>query len=82
MSKLLIERDLYGLQFDNPSTYKDKVVAIGLPASPGAAVGQIVFNAEDAEEWNAEGKSAILVLHTSLSAECQALIPLFCGNKI
>ncbi|XP_031387314.1 pyruvate, phosphate dikinase, chloroplastic-like isoform X2 [Punica granatum] len=48
-------------QFDSPSTYKDKVVAIGLPASPGAAVGQIVFNAEDAEEWHAEGKSVILV---------------------
>ncbi|KAK4769550.1 hypothetical protein SAY86_027700 [Trapa natans] len=48
-------------QFDNPSAYKNKVVATGLPASPGAAIGQIVFNAEDAEEWFAEGKSVILV---------------------
>nr|KYP58153.1 hypothetical protein KK1_004445 [Cajanus cajan] len=48
-------------QFEDPSTYKDKVIAIGLPASPGAAVGQVVFTANDAEEWHAQGKSAILV---------------------
>ncbi|KAI9193826.1 hypothetical protein LWI28_000497 [Acer negundo] len=48
-------------QFEDPSAYKDKVVATGLPASPGAAVGQIVFSAEDAEEWHAQGKSVILV---------------------
>ncbi|KAL1807362.1 hypothetical protein ACET3Z_024352 [Daucus carota] len=48
-------------QFENPSAYKDKVVATGLPASPGAAIGQVVFSAEDAEAWHAQGKSAILV---------------------
>ncbi|EOY06314.1 Pyruvate orthophosphate dikinase isoform 1 [Theobroma cacao] len=48
-------------QFEDPSAYKDKVVATGLPASPGAAVGQIVFSADDAEEWHAQGKSPILV---------------------
>ncbi|GMN46536.1 hypothetical protein TIFTF001_015709 [Ficus carica] len=48
-------------QFEDPTAYKDKVVATGLPASPGAAVGQIVFSADDAEEWHAQGKSAILV---------------------
>ena len=32
----------------------------GLPASPGAAVGQAVFTAKDAEEWKKEGKSVIL----------------------
>ncbi|XP_059311928.1 pyruvate, phosphate dikinase, chloroplastic isoform X1 [Lycium ferocissimum] len=48
-------------QFENPSAYKDKVVAKGLPASPGAAVGQVVFSTEDAEAWHAQGKSAILV---------------------
>lgn len=37
------------------------MIAKGLPASPGAAVGQVVFNAEDAEAWHAQGKSAILV---------------------
>lgn len=38
-----------------------KVVAKGLPASPGAAFGQIVFFAEDAEILKAAGKDAILV---------------------
>ncbi|KAK9161399.1 hypothetical protein Syun_007740 [Stephania yunnanensis] len=48
-------------QFEDPSSYKDKVIANGLPASPGAAVGQIVFSADDAEAWHAQGKSVILV---------------------
>ncbi|XAR57168.1 Pyruvate, phosphate dikinase [Bertholletia excelsa] len=48
-------------QFEDPSAYKDEVVARGLPASPGAAVGQVVFSADDAEEWHAQGKSVILV---------------------
>ncbi|EEF45441.1 pyruvate, phosphate dikinase, chloroplast, putative [Ricinus communis] len=49
-------------QFEDPSAYKDQVIATGLPASPGAAVGQIVFSADDAEEWHAQGKSVILVV--------------------
>ena len=36
-------------------------IAKGLPASPGAAVGQVVFTAEDAEEWNNKGHKVILV---------------------
>ncbi|KAK4477950.1 hypothetical protein RD792_017215 [Penstemon davidsonii] len=48
-------------QFEDPSAYKDKVIGKGLPASPGAAVGQVVFSAEDAEAWHAQGKSVILV---------------------
>ncbi|WJX96057.1 pyruvate, phosphate dikinase [Trifolium repens] len=48
-------------QFEDPSKYKEEVIATGLPASPGAAVGQVVFTAEDAEEWHAQGKSVILV---------------------
>ncbi|KAF7151070.1 hypothetical protein RHSIM_Rhsim02G0016700 [Rhododendron simsii] len=48
-------------QFDDSSAYKDKVIAKGLPASPGAAVGQVVFSADDAETWHAQGKSVILV---------------------
>ncbi len=37
------------------------VVATGLPASPGAATGRIVFHAEDAEEWASKGEDVILV---------------------
>ena len=42
---------------------KIEVLAIGLPASPGAAVGQIVFSAEDAVKYHANGayKNVILV---------------------
>ncbi|WP_027389973.1 pyruvate, phosphate dikinase [Chrysiogenes arsenatis] len=36
-------------------------IAKGLPASPGAAVGKVVFNAEDAEEWVTRGEKVILV---------------------
>ncbi|MDM7850405.1 pyruvate, phosphate dikinase [Pseudochrobactrum kiredjianiae] len=37
------------------------VVGIGLPASPGAATGEIVFTSEDAEQLKSEGRKAILV---------------------
>ncbi len=36
-------------------------IAKGLPASPGAAVGQVVFTAETAEDWKAKGKDVVLV---------------------
>lgn len=38
-----------------------KVIATGLPASPGAAVGRAVFCAEDAEKWAAKGEKVILI---------------------
>ncbi len=38
-----------------------KIVATGLPASPGAASGEIVFSSEDAEAAKAQGKKIILV---------------------
>ena len=38
-------------------------IEIGLPASPGGAIGQIVFTAQDAEEWNKKNKKVILVRH-------------------
>jgi len=43
-----------------------EVIAKGLPASPGAAVGKVVFTAEDAELWDERGEKVILVrLETS-----------------
>ncbi|RMD81759.1 MAG: pyruvate, phosphate dikinase, partial [Lentisphaerae bacterium] len=38
-----------------------KPIAKGLNASPGGACGQVVFTAEEAEAWAAEGKDLILV---------------------
>jgi pyruvate,orthophosphate dikinase len=40
---------------------KLEVIAKGLPASPGAAVGKVVFTAEDAEEMAEKGEKTILV---------------------
>ena len=40
---------------------KKEVIARGLPASPGAAVGQVVFSAADAESWAGQGKKVVLV---------------------
>ncbi len=47
--------------FDNKALETAKVLAKGLPASPGAATGQVVFHADDAETWAADGKKVILV---------------------
>jgi len=47
--------------FDADAMKKAAVLAKGLPASPGAATGQMVFFADDAEAWAAQGKSTILV---------------------
>jgi pyruvate,orthophosphate dikinase len=40
---------------------KKTVIATGLPASPGAASGHMVFTSKDAEEWAKEGKKVVLV---------------------
>ncbi|MCF8348535.1 MAG: pyruvate, phosphate dikinase, partial [Bacteroidales bacterium] len=47
--------------FDKVAVTEAKVMSKGLPASPGAATGQIVFHAEEAEKWAADGKKVILV---------------------
>ena len=47
--------------FDKAALKSAKVIAKGLPASPGAATGQIVFFADDAEEWAEKRKKVILV---------------------
>ena len=53
-------------QFDTDALAKAKVVAKGLAASPGAAYGKVVFNAEDAKATADKGEKVILVrLETS-----------------
>ena len=44
----------------DPKAERD-VIATGLPASPGAAVGQVVFSADTAEAWKKKDKNVILV---------------------
>ena len=53
-------------QFDAKALKAANPVGKGLGASPGAACGQVVFSAEDAEAWHAAGKKVVLVrLETS-----------------
>ena len=53
-------------QFDAKALKAATPIGKGLGASPGAACGQIVFSAEDAESWKAAGKKVVLVrLETS-----------------
>ncbi|MEI7595991.1 MAG: pyruvate, phosphate dikinase [Bacteroidota bacterium] len=47
--------------FDKTAMKNAQVLAQGLPASPGAATGQIVFFADEAEKWVEEGKKVMLV---------------------
>ncbi|MER9676208.1 pyruvate, phosphate dikinase [Mesorhizobium sp. M0208] len=44
----------------DPKAARD-VIGVGLPASPGAATGEIVFSSNDAEEAKTQGRKAILV---------------------
>ncbi len=48
-------------QFKDRLAYADDVIGTGLPASPGAAVGRVVFTAEDAEAKRKEGQPVVLV---------------------
>ena len=47
--------------FDKDALKKATVIAKGLAASPGAATGRIVFNADDATEWAKKGEKVIMV---------------------
>ena len=47
--------------FDKKAEKQAKVWVKGLPASPGAATGQIVFFADDAAKWHADGKKVVMV---------------------
>ncbi len=47
--------------FDKDALKKAQVITQGLPASPGAACGQIVFHADDAQAWHKDGHKVIMV---------------------
>ncbi len=48
-------------RFDESARQQAKLLATGLNASPGAAVGMIVFDADTAQAWDSEGKGVVLV---------------------
>jgi pyruvate,orthophosphate dikinase len=47
--------------FDLEALKRSEVLVKGLPASPGAATGQIVFFADDAAQWYQDGRKVVLV---------------------
>ncbi len=47
--------------FDKEALKSAKVIAKGLAASPGAACGKIVFNADDAALWHSKGEKVVMV---------------------
>ncbi|MBX7233926.1 MAG: pyruvate, phosphate dikinase [Caldilineales bacterium] len=49
-------------QFDAGSKKKGNKIAVGLNVSPGAAVGQITFDADTAERWAKEDKKAVIMV--------------------
>ncbi len=59
-------------QFADEGGYKDRVLGKGLPASPGAAVGQIVFTPEEAEQF----KAKVWPPHTLLPASARISTPI------
>jgi len=63
LGRIVPERlnDLLHPIFDEKARRAAKAIARGLPASPGAASGQVVFFADEAEEWAKQGKAVILV---------------------
>ena len=53
-------RPVFDLKEKEAAVKSGRLLAKGLNAGPGAATGQLVFNAPDAEEWKARGQQVIL----------------------
>ncbi len=60
--------------FDQAALKAAKPITKGLPASPGAACGQVVFFAEDAKAWKAEGKKVVLVRMETSPEDIEGMI--------
>ena len=53
--------DLLHPTFDEKDLTAHEPIIVGLPASPGAGTGAIVFTAEECKEWHDAGKKVVLV---------------------
>ena len=60
--------------FDGQAVKSARLIASGLPASPGAATGQIVFFADEAEAWVAAGKDVILVRQETSPEDLRGMV--------
>ena len=61
-------------QIDPSAKKSAELLTKGLPASPGAAVGQIVFKADEAHQWNEEGKKVVLVRMETSPEDIQGMV--------
>ena len=59
--------------FDPVEWKKIPTVTKGLPASPGAASGQVVFSADHAVEWTREGRQVVLVRRETVSDDIHGM---------
>ncbi len=60
-------------QFDPEALKTAELLATALPASPGAACGQVVFDAESAAQWVKEGKKVVLVRHETSPEDIEGM---------
>lgn len=60
--------------FDEKELANAKLLATGLPASPGAATGELVFTAEKAKEYHALGKKVILVRQETSPEDIEGMV--------
>lgn len=60
--------------FDKKKLTNAKLLATGLPASPGAATGEVVFTAEKAKEYHALGKKVILVRQETSPEDIEGMV--------
>ncbi len=56
-------------QFDSQALKAAEPIGKGLPASPGAACGQVVFTAEDATDWTVNKKAKVILVRLETSPE-------------
>ena len=59
--------------FDYEALAKATIITKGLPASPGAATGQIIFFSEDAVAWSEKGKHTIMVRNETSADDLQGM---------
>ena len=72
----IVSKDLDEIMHTKVDPELEKVhapIELGLPASPGGAVGQIVFTATDAELWSKKNKKVILVRHETSPEDVQGM---------
>lgn len=72
VSPLQIQNLLHS-KFDSDSIKKAKLISKGLPASPGASVGKVVFDSETAKKYHESGEKVILVRNETSAEDIEGM---------